>query len=44
MAVALVLLDGIVRCLLGETVLKLEGGYGQTVDEQAQVQRELSLV
>ena len=37
-AVALVLLDGVVHRLLGEAVLELEGGDGQAVDEQAQVE------
>ena len=36
-AVALVLLDGILDGLLGEAVLQLEGGDGQVVDEQTQV-------
>ncbi len=43
-AVALVLLDGVVDGLLGEAVLQLEGGDGQAVDEEAQVERELGLV
>ena len=43
-AVALVLLDGVVDRLLGEAVLQLEGGDRQAVDEQAQVERELRLV
>jgi hypothetical protein len=34
-AVALVLLDGVLDGLLGEAVLQLEGGDGQAVDEQA---------
>ena len=37
-AVALVLLDGILDGLLGEAVLQLEGGDGQAVDEQAEVE------
>lgn len=36
--VALVLLDGVVDGLLGERVLQLEGGDGQAVDEQDQVE------
>jgi len=36
-AVALVLLDGVLDRLLGEAVLQLEGGDGQAVDKQAQV-------
>ena len=43
-AVALVLLDGILDRLLGEAVLQLEGGDGQAVDEQAQVERAARLV
>ena len=43
-AVALVLLHGVVNRLLGEAVLQLEGGDGQAVDEQAQVQRQLRVV
>ena len=43
-AVALVLLDGVLDGLLGEAVLQLEGGDRQAVDEQAQVERELRLV
>ena len=43
-AVALVLLDGVVDRLLGEAVLQLEGGDRQAVDEQRQVERELRLV
>ena len=43
-AVALVLLDGVVDGLLGEAVLELEGGDRQAVDEQAQVEGELGLV
>ena len=40
-AVALVLLHGVLDRLLGETVLQLEGGYRQTIDEQAEVERPL---
>jgi hypothetical protein len=43
-AVALVLLDGVLDRLLGEAVLQLEGGDGQAVDEQAQVERAARLV
>ena len=43
-AVALVLLDGVLDRLLGEAVLQLEGGDRQAVDEQAEVERELRLV
>ena len=43
-AVFLVLLDGVRYCLLGQTVLQLEGGYGQPVDEEAQVQGKLGVV
>ncbi len=43
-AVALVLLDGILDGLLGEAVLQLEGGDRQAVDEQAQVERAARLV
>ncbi len=43
-AVALVLLDGVFDRLLGQAVLQLEGGDGQTVDEQRHVQRALGLV
>ena len=42
--VALVLLDRIIHRLLGQAVLQLEGGDGQAVDEQAQVQGKLPLV
>ena len=42
-AVAPVLLHGIVDSLLGEGVLELEGGDGQTVDEDGQVERKLRL-
>ena len=38
-AVALVLLDGVLDGLLGQAVLQLEGGDRQAVDEQAQVER-----
>ena len=43
-AIALVLLDGVAHCLLGQAVLQLERGDGQAVDKQAQVQGELGLV
>ena len=43
-AVPLVLLDRIVHRLLGEAVLELEGGDGQAVDEEAEVQRQLRVV
>ena len=43
-AVALVLLDRIVRRLLGEAVLQLEGENRQAVDEQPDVQGPLRLV
>ena len=43
-AVALVLLHGVADGLLGQAVLQLECGDGQTVDEQAQVERELGVV
>ena len=43
-AVALVLLDGVLDGLLGQAVLQLEGGDRQAVDEQAEVERELRLV
>ncbi len=43
-AVALVLLHGILHRLLGEAVLQLEGGDGQAVEEEAEVQRELGVV
>ena len=43
-AVALVLLDGVLDRLLGQAVLQLEGGDRQAVDEEAQVERELRLV
>ena len=43
-AVALVLLDRVLDRLLGQAVLQLEGGDGQAVDEEAQVERELRLV
>ena len=43
-AVALVLLDGVLDRLLGQAVLQLEGGDRQAVDEQAEVERELRLV
>ena len=37
--VALVLLDRLLDCLLGQTVLQLEGGDRQTVDEEREVER-----
>ena len=43
-AVALVLLDGVVDRLLGEAVLQLEGEDRQAVDEQADVEGPLGLV
>ena len=43
-AVALVLLDGVLDRLLGQAVLQLERGDRQAVDEQAEVERELRLV
>ena len=43
-AVALVLLDGVLGRLLGEVVLELEGGDRQAVDEEPEVERELGLV
>ena len=43
-AVAPVLLDGVLDGLLGEAVLQLEGGDGQAVDEQAQIERAARLV
>ena len=43
-AVALVLLDGVLDRLLGQAVLQLEGGDRQAVDEEAEVERELRLV
>ena len=43
-AVAAVLLDGVLHRLLGQVVLQLKGGDGQAVDEQAQVQGAPRLV
>ena len=43
-AVAPVLLDGILDRLLGQAVLQLKGGDRQAVDEQAQVQRAARFV
>ena len=43
-AVALVLLDGVLDGLLGEAVLQLEGDHRQAVDEEAQIEGELGLV
>jgi hypothetical protein len=40
-AVGLVLLDGVGDGLLGEAVLELEGGDGEAVDEEGEVEREL---
>ena len=39
-----VLLDGVVDRLLGEVVLQREGGDGQAVDEQRQVEGALAFV
>ena len=44
LAVPLVLLDGVFDGLLGEAVLQLEGGQGQAVDEQRQVEGAPGLV
>ena len=43
-AVALVLFHGVLNRLLGETVLQLERGNRQAVDEQTEIECELSLV
>ena len=43
-SVALVLLDGVIHRLLRQAVLQLEGGDGQAVDEQAQVQGKLGVI
>ena len=43
-AVAPILLDGVLDGLLGQAVLELESGDGQAVDEQGQIERELGLV
>ena len=43
-AVAAVLLDGVLDGLFGEAVFELEGGGGQAVDEEAEVERELAVV
>ena len=43
-AVAAVLLDRVLDGLLGEAVFELEGGGGQAVDEEAEVERELAVV
>ena len=43
-AVPLVLLDGILHRLLRQAVLQFEGGDGQAVDEQANVQGKLCVV
>ena len=42
-AVALVLLDRVLHRLLGKAVLELEGGDGQAVDEEAQVEGKLDV-
>ncbi len=42
--VAFVLLNGIFNGLLRQAVLQLEGGDGQSVDKDAQVERELGFV
>ena len=42
-AVAAVLLDGVLDGLLGQAVLELKSGNGQAVDEQAQIQRPTRL-
>ena len=43
-AVALVLLHGVLDGLLGQAVFQLERGDRQAVDEKAEVERELGLV
>ena len=43
-AVAAVLLDGVVHGLFGEAVLQLEGRHRQAVDEDGKVERKLGLV
>jgi len=43
-AVAPVLLDGVLDRLFSQAVLQLKGGDGEAVDEQAQVERALRLV
>ena len=43
-AVPFVLLDGVLHGLFGQAVLELEGGHGQPIDEEGQVQGELRLV
>ncbi len=43
-AVALVLADGVVDGLLGEAVLELEGGDGEAVDEEDEVEGKTRLV
>lgn len=43
-AVALVLLDGVLDRLLGQAVLQLERGHREAVNEEAQVEGELGLV
>jgi hypothetical protein len=43
-AIAFVLLDCVVDCLLGKTVLQLESGDRQAIDEEAEIERKLRLV
>ena len=43
-AVAAVLLDGVVDCLLGQAVLDLEGEDRQAVDEEAEIEGQRGLV
>ena len=43
-AVAPVLLDGVLDRLFGQAVLELEGGDRQAVDEETEVESELGLV
>lgn len=40
-AVMLILIDGVIHILLGQLVFQLEGDDRQTVDEDAQIQRQL---
>ena len=42
-AVAFVLLDGVIHRLLGQVVLQLKSDHRQTVDESTQIQRALVL-
>ena len=42
-AVAFVLLDGVIHRLLGQAVLQFKGDHRQTVDKSAQIQRALVL-